>query len=109
MFLSVIIPAYNEEVRLPTTLTTTLAYLQDRFPGDFEMIVIDDGSTDGTAVAVDDFRNAYPLSSCRILGYGGNRGKGYAVRYGMLNAEGDWRLFLRCRFGDPYGGVRRGF
>jgi len=101
MFLSVIIPAYNEEVRLPITLTTTLAYLQERFPGDFEMIVVDDGSTDATAKVAEDFRLGYPASNCRVLGYGGNRGKGYAVRFGMLKAEGDWRLFCDADLATP--------
>lgn len=101
MFLSVIIPAFNEEARLPTTLTTTLEYLQKQFPSDFEIIVVDDGSTDGTARIFNEFRSHHLECKSSILNYGGNRGKGFAVRYGMLRAAADWRLFCDADLATP--------
>lgn len=90
-FLSVIIPAYNEQSRLPNTLKATQSYLQAQsYP--WEILVVDDGSTDHTASGV---TTAHLLDSrVQLLQYGQNRGKGYAVRYGMTRARGQYRLFM---------------
>jgi dolichyl-phosphate beta-glucosyltransferase len=88
--LSVIIPAFNEEARLPRTLESVYNYLSNR-GGTFEIIVVDDGSADHTADAVDSFAASRP--SVRLISYAPNRGKGYAVRTGMLAAAGDRVLF----------------
>jgi|SRR5579883_2434355 len=101
MFLSVVIPAYNEEVRLPTTLATTAAYFHERFPRDFEILVVDDGSTDSTAQVVAEFAEKHLHIACKRLEYGVNRGKGYAVRYGMLRGAGEWRLFCDADLATP--------
>jgi dolichyl-phosphate beta-glucosyltransferase len=100
MLVSVIIPAYNEAVRLPQTLDATVAYFAERGEP-FEVLVVDDGSADGTAQGVHDFATANPGLSVQCLSYGGNRGKGYAVRYGMLRARGDLRLFCDADLATP--------
>jgi dolichyl-phosphate beta-glucosyltransferase len=88
--LTVILPCYNEAERLPGTLVALLAHLS-AVPGQVEVLVVDDGSTDATvrvaaAVAADDGR-------VRVLSYQPNHGKGFAVRTGMLAAEGDLIVF----------------
>ncbi len=104
MSVSIIIPAYNEEQRLPITLGETF----DHFAGlgePFEILVIDDGSRDSTPRIVEEFASSRgEQDNClgvKCLGYGGNRGKGYAVRYGMLRAQGDLRLFCDADLATP--------
>lgn len=87
MRLSVIIPAYNEEKRIGQTLRDIEAYLA-RQEYDSEIIVVDDGSRDGTAALV---RTAFPR--VRLISYQPNHGKGHAVRTGIVAASGDYRLF----------------
>ncbi len=87
---SVIIPAYNEEQRLPQTLLSVTEYLKGR-EGSFEVLVVDDGSQDGTAKVVTQFEKL--SDSVRLLGYPNNRGKGFAVKFGMLNARGALMIY----------------
>jgi dolichyl-phosphate beta-glucosyltransferase len=90
MYLSVIIPAYNEEKRLPKTLAEIDKYLRKQIYA-YEIIVVDDGSKDKTVEVV---KGLIPkIKNLRVAGYKINQGKGYAVRFGMLKAEGDYRLF----------------
>jgi len=100
MSVSVIIPAYNESARLPLTLRATVDYFAAR-PEPFDLLVVDDGSTDGTVQIVEEFAGQNPDLSIQCLGYSGNRGKGYAVRYGMLRAGGDLRLFCDADLATP--------
>ncbi len=90
VFLSVIIPAYNEVRRLPLTLVDINRHLSH---GDFsyEIIVVNDGSTDATAEAAK--RLAHVIGNLRVVDNPVNHGKGWAVRQGMLEAKGEWRLF----------------
>lgn len=92
--LSVVIPAYNEESRLGATLDAIAAYLGER---DFshELIVVDDGSTDGTAEV------AEPRPAVRLLRNEVNRGKGYSVRRGMQEARGELILFADADNSTP--------
>lgn len=93
--LSVVIPSYNEEKRLPATLATLLPYLRGRGES-FEVVVVNDGSKDATsAVAI----QAGP--EVRVIENPGNRGKGYSVRNGMLNACGAWRLMTDADLSTP--------
>lgn len=91
MHLSVVIPAYNEEKRLPETLKKVRDYLNGQ-NYEWEVIVVDDGSKDNTKSAVTDMVKDWP--SFRIVSYTPNRGKGFAVKTGMLAARGDWRLLM---------------
>jgi dolichyl-phosphate beta-glucosyltransferase len=91
VFLSVVIPAYNEETRLPKTLRAVVGYLQ-RQKYTWEVVVVDDGSKDKTADVVRAM--AVQHQNVRLLQYGHNRGKGYAVRYGLLHTSGKFRLFM---------------
>ncbi len=91
VFLSVIIPAFNEEKRLPKTLRDVVAYLRSRTYA-WEVVVVDDGSRDRTSNVVQTVRLEEPR--VRLLAYRQNRGKGYAVRYGMAHASGEVRLFM---------------
>jgi len=91
LFLSVVIPAYNEEGRLPHTLKAVRSYLEKQSYS-WEIAVVDDGSKDKTADIV---REATVADSrIRLLQYGQNQGKGYAVRYGMTHVTGKYRLFM---------------
>jgi len=90
MHLSLIIPAYNEEKRLPKTLTEVDSYLRTR-DYDYEILVVNDGSGDKT---VEIAKNLIPgIKNLRVTGYNRNQGKGYAVKFGMMEAKGDFRLF----------------
>ena len=90
MHLSLIIPAYNEEKRLPKTLTEIDGYLRTK-DYDYEILVVNDGSKDKT---VEIAKNLVPgIKNLRVTGYNINQGKGYAVRFGMMEAKGDFRLF----------------
>lgn len=91
IFLSIVIPAYNEQDRLPHTLKAVIAYLTKQNYS-WEIAVVDDGSKDKT---VDIVREASIIERrVRLLQYGRNRGKGYAVRYGMTHTSGQFRLFM---------------
>ena len=88
---SVIIPAYNESERLGPTLESVGTYL-NRAPFGSEIIVVDDGSTDATVSVAQVYSNL--IRNTKILQLPGNRGKGWAVRAGMLNSVGKYRLFM---------------
>ena len=98
MELSVIVPAYNEEARLPITLARTSEYLALHHPGS-EILVVDDGSTDDTAGIVRDV--AARDARVRLISLERNRGKGAAVRTGMLAARGDHALFMDADMSTP--------
>ncbi len=91
MKLSVVIPAYNEARRLPRTLKEAWAWLCAHEP-EHEILVVDDGSQDNTRALAQAMQKDIP--SLRVVGYADNRGKGYAVRAGMLAAKGAFRLFM---------------
>lgn len=97
--ISIIIPAYNEEKRLPATLRRVIDYLGRGVWPFAEILVVDDGSTDGTARVAEQIRAEYP--DLRVLRNPGNRGKGYAVRHGMLECRGEWALFTDADLSSP--------
>jgi glycosyltransferase involved in cell wall biosynthesis len=97
--LSIIIPAYNEERRLPVTLETVCSYLEGKQFGFVEIVVVDDGSEDGTVGIVE--AAASKDGRIRLLKNPGNRGKGYAVRHGMQEARGEWVLFSDADLSAP--------
>lgn len=91
IYLSVIIPAYNEEKRIGSTLLKIRDYLvrQDYV---YEIIIVNDGSTDRTIDVVEEIK--LKTANLIIANNKENRGKGFVVRQGMLSARGDYRLFL---------------
>ena len=93
MELSLIIPAFNEAQRIGSTLRRAHRFLAAR-PTSFEIIVVDDGSTDHTVALVTALASELPgLPGLRVLRSPANRGKGHAVRRGMLAATGQIRVF----------------
>jgi dolichyl-phosphate beta-glucosyltransferase len=100
--LSVVIPAYNESARLPRTLERLDAYLRAAHP-DHEILVVDDGSTDSTAAAA----RAAGLRALTVIDYAPNRGKGHAVRRGMLAARGVRRLMTDADLSTPIEDLER--
>lgn len=93
-YLSFIIPAYNEEERLEQSLHKAIAYFAEQ-PYSTELIVVDDGSRDGTV------RVAQSFPSVTVLQQPQNRGKGAAVRRGMLESHGTYRIFSDADFSTP--------
>jgi dolichyl-phosphate beta-glucosyltransferase len=95
-YLSVVIPAYNEERRLPFSLQRVRDYLEGKAES-YEVVVVDDGSTDNTVGCVRDFGS----SRVTLLSNDVNRGKGYSVRRGMLLARGEYRLMCDADLSTP--------
>jgi glycosyltransferase involved in cell wall biosynthesis len=95
---SIVIPAYNEGPRLGTTLQKVLAYVNEQ-GWNAEVIVVNDGSRDHTAEIVHQFAETNPM--VRLIQNPGNRGKGYSVRNGMLNAQGEVILFTDADLSSP--------
>jgi dolichyl-phosphate beta-glucosyltransferase len=95
---SIVIPAYNESARIPATLESVVACIRaNGWPA--EVVVVNDGSTDSTARLVRDFAREAP--EVRLLENPGNRGKGYSVRSGILNALGDVVMFTDADLSAP--------
>ncbi|MFA7254766.1 MAG: dolichyl-phosphate beta-glucosyltransferase [Candidatus Omnitrophota bacterium] len=95
--LSVVIPAYNEEKRLPSSLTAVMDFLKKQSYAS-EIIVSDDGSQDRTVELAREFLKEFPH---QVLVTPRNRGKGHAVRQGMLAATGDYVLFTDADLSTP--------
>jgi glycosyltransferase involved in cell wall biosynthesis len=96
--LSIVIPAFNEEQRLPRALDDIVAYLCGH-PLRAEIVVVDDGSADATARLVARYREKYPC--VRLVSNGRNRGKGFSVRHGVLESRGDIVLFTDADLSTP--------
>lgn len=89
---SVIIPAYNEAERIGPTLERALAYFADHPELGVEVLIVDDGSADGTAALIETWQAKSKY--IRLLSHEKNMGKGWAVRTGMLAATGEYVLFM---------------
>ncbi|MEW6007680.1 MAG: dolichyl-phosphate beta-glucosyltransferase [bacterium] len=98
-YLSVVIPAFNEEKRISQTLSRIIAYLKDKF--DYEIIVVDDGSSDNTSSCLSNF------SDITLLKNEKNMGKGYSVRRGVMEAKGEYILFSDADLSTPIEEVER--
>ncbi len=94
MKITLCIPMYNEQQILPNTLSTVSAYMKKNFAEDYEIIYIDDGSKDHSAALVKQYQQED--SRVRLISYAQNRGKGYAVRTGVLESQGDIVVFTDC-------------
>jgi glycosyltransferase involved in cell wall biosynthesis len=96
--LSIIIPAYNEEKRLPGCLKNVIKYLKEN-KIDSEIIVVLDGCTDNTRSEAEKFKADF--QDLKIIEYSPNKGKGYAVKTGILEANGKYRMFMDADYAVP--------
>ncbi len=96
--LSIVIPAFNEEKRLPATLERIAGYINASGRAT-EVIVVDDGSTDGTLGVAESFRGK--IVALRVVSNGRNRGKGYSVRHGSTESRGEIVLFTDADLSAP--------
>ncbi len=102
---SVVIPAYNEQQRLPPYLAAIREHFDHELVGCYEVIVVDDGSTDGMADELKKAAEGFP--QLRIVGHSHNRGKGAAVQTGVLEARGRFVLFADADGATPIEEERR--
>ncbi|KDP44960.1 hypothetical protein JCGZ_01460 [Jatropha curcas] len=97
-YISLIMPAFNEEHRLPGALDETMNYLQQRAAKDksftYEVVIVDDGSADATNRVAFGFVKKYTVDNVRVILLGKNHGKGEAIRKGMLHSRGQLLLML---------------
>jgi dolichyl-phosphate beta-glucosyltransferase len=98
MKLSIIIPAFNEEKRLGPHLGPVLDFLEQNYPN-YELIIVDDGSQDATSKTVQTAINKEPRA--KLIAYQPNKGKGYAVRQGVMAATGDSILIMDADLSTP--------
>jgi glycosyltransferase involved in cell wall biosynthesis len=96
-YLSIVVPAFNEDLRLPRTLELTIAYVNSRQIS-AEVVVVDDGSSDGTASVVEQMLPQNPI--LRLI-RNDHRGKAYTVRTGVLAASGAYILFCDADMATP--------
>ena len=99
--LSVVIPCFNEAGKIEKDISAALEYFSGRTYS-FELILVDDGSTDGTPEILGQAKACVPVC------YRPNRGKGYAVRTGMLRATGRYRLFADAGLCVPFSEIEKG-
>ena len=105
--ISVIIPAFNEENRLPASLEQVSAYLRAKGAVAAEILVVNDGSGDATRAVTQDLAQRLTANglAIRVLDNPGNRGKGYSVRHGVLEAAGDVVLLTDADLSTPIAEV----
>jgi glycosyltransferase involved in cell wall biosynthesis len=96
--LSIVIPAYNESARIENALERVMSCVQEQ-GWDAEVLVVDDGSKDNTAAIVQQWMSRYPR--LHLVQNPGNRGKGYSVRNGLLQAAGDVVMFTDADLSAP--------
>jgi len=109
--LSVIIPSYNEEVRLPVMLEETIQYLENKLRNDssqtYELIIVDDGSKDKTSQVALQYSKQYSTDKIRVLTLQKNRGKGGAVKRGMMVARGKYLLMADADGATKFADIER--
>jgi dolichyl-phosphate beta-glucosyltransferase len=103
---SIVIPAYNENARIGRALTDVLRAIEKN-AWNAEVLIVNDGSTDDTAAIVQEFALSHPI--IRLIHNGGNRGKGYSVRHGMLEATGSIVMFTDADLSSPIDEAERLF
>ena len=103
LHLSIVIPAFNEEAQIRSTLDQVIAFLDSR-PYSWEIVVADDGSADATAIVVGELADGRPEVKLLRLPH---RGKGWAVKHGMLAAVGEYRFLCDADLSMPIEQVER--
>jgi len=94
--ISLILPAYNEEKLIDASLKKIFSYMKNK-KHNFEVIIVDDGSKDNTVKKIRAIKDKH----LKVIAYSPNRGKGHAVKTGMLAAKGDLLLFLDVDLATP--------
>ena len=102
--LTVVIPAYNEEKRIGKTIERIMSYLEKKKIS-YELIIVDDGSTDSTIRALKDLK----IINLKVLKNLSNLGKGYSVRKGVLSCKGDYALFSDADLSTPIDELEKFF
>ncbi|MEN9561311.1 MAG: hypothetical protein RIQ56_584 [Candidatus Parcubacteria bacterium] len=95
--LSIVIPLYNEQERIPKTIGIIFDFLKT-YDSTTEVIFVNDGSKDDTSRVLEEYKKVYDF---RIVSYSENRGKGYAVRQGVFAADGSWIAFFDIDLATP--------
>lgn len=103
--ISVVIPAYNESMRISNTLAKIFEYLTNRFK-EFEVIVVDDGSKDETVNVVKGIASQYP-KTLHLIENPHNRGKGYATKVGALSARFPYVLLTDADLSTPIDEIQK--
>ena len=103
MKLSLLIPMYNEEKIISSTLAEVSAYMKETFIDDYEILYINDGSKDGCGSIVEAWEDPH----VRLVSYEENRGKGYAIRRGVMEAAGDVIFFTDCDLAYGCGVIKQ--
>lgn len=98
--LSIVVPAFNEAARLELSLRKIVEYLRE-MRGPSELLVVDDGSQDDTAAIAEKLAGESAPVPIRVIRYAENRGKGYAVRLGLLEAQANIVLFSDADLSTP--------
>ena len=107
MFLSVIIPAYNEEARIESTLSAIHEYFKSK-EYDYEVIVVDDGSTDKTYLKLQQ-NELFEKDRFKIIKNDGNKGKGYSIKRGILSSKGEYVLVSDADMSTPIREINKLF
>lgn len=102
-YLSIIIPAYNEELRIGNTMSSVISFVEAQ-PFSIEVLAVDNGSTDRTGEIVSDISVKYPYIKCL---YEPVRGKGSAVKNGILSAKGEYLLLCDADMAVPVNNVSK--
>jgi len=105
--LTLVIPVYREASRLPASLEKIKAFIRQSPAFDMEVIFVDDGSPDNSVVVIAAFAEANALACFRPISYTPNRGKGYAVKTGILAATGDLILMSDTDLSTPLEDVAK--
>jgi len=97
MKLSIVIPMYNESKIVENSIMTVHEYMEKTFgAGNYEVLYVNDGSTDNCFEIAKNYVEKNGIKGIKITGYEKNQGKGAAVRYGFMQAEGDYIFFTDC-------------
>lgn len=104
--LSLVFPLYNEEKNLPKLFSALEDYMSTQTDFMLEIVFINDGSTDTTERLLQSFAKSHP-ENVKVVSYEKNGGRGYALRRGMLEAKGDWRLVLDADLASPLSEVKK--
>ena len=106
--ISLIIPAYNENLIIENTLNILYKYFSENFDN-YEIIVVDDGSTDNMYNTVKNMIDKGYISNTKIIHYKKNRGKGYAVRQGIIHSKGDYIFFTDADIAYGVTIIKKGY